>query len=323
VRPYIIAVDVGGTRIRSALANEDGTIFARFQSTNHAEQPPEIVLHEIVKSCREVLRQADVSFGAVRGIGLGFAGTVNGAEGVVLISSNLPAWNHFPLRQRLEEETGVPVLLENDSSLGALGEYTFGAGRGARTLCYVTFSTGFGLGIVLDGRLHSGASGTAGEISHVTVAVGGPPCTCGKRGCLMSYASGTGISRMAYDAIDRNPHSILAGKALPDRARIPAEEICECARAGDESARGIIETAGYYSGLGLSLIVQVLNPEKIILGGGLFRIGQDFLAPVMRGYRETVQPEIRKSTVFAPWTLQEDVTLLGAVALVLQNNDWM
>lgn len=319
MKPYILGVDVGGSRIRAGVVAEDGSIVGRYHTNTHSEREPDVVVGGIEDACRTVLDQSGVRWSDVRGIGVGFGGTVNGPEGVVLISSNLPAWDHFPLRDRLSQKLGVPVLMDNDTNLGALGEYTFGAGRGTQRLCYVTLSTGFGLGIIENGRVLRGTTGTAGEIAHAPVDVNGPPCTCGKRGCLMSYASGIGLSRMAWDAIDSGEPTELRAVAGTKRRRIRGEDIVRIAREGDLVARRIIEKAGYYVGVGFSLIVQILNPERIIVGGGLTHMDELLWEPAMRGYRENTQPEIIDSAKLEPWSLGEDVTVLGAVALVLHN----
>lgn len=318
---YGVGIDIGGSLLRAAVVREDGYILARTRSGSHAEQEPRQVIAEAVRLYESVVATAGLAKGDTEGIGLGFAGTVNGPEGIVLVSSNLPDWDHFPLRDELSAATGARVEMDNDSNLGALGELKFGAGRGRRDLAYVTLSTGFGLGLIIDGRVYRGACGTAAEIAHMSVTPDGPPCTCGKRGCLMSYASGVGLSRMAWDAVDSGVATCLRDYAPPDRRRITGEQIAACVRRGDYVAQDILQTCATYVGIGLASIVQVLNPEMIVVGGGLTRIGPALMEPAMDSFRRHCQPELVDCATIVDWTLGDDVTLLGAAAMVLNAGD--
>jgi glucokinase len=249
-------------------------------------------------------------------VGLGFPGNVNGPAGLVLVCSNLPTWNHVPLRDIVASRIAMPVVLDNDTNLCAVGEHRFGAGRGAGNMVYVTFSTGYGIGIIINHQLYVGHTGTAGEIGHAVIDIGGPFCSCGKRGCVMAYASGIGLSRMAYEAIDAGADTLLRDLAQPDRRRIGGEQIAEVARRGDAVAREIIERAGYYGGVGLSLIVEILNPELIVMGGGLTRIGPMLLEPALAAMHEHTESALWDSVRVVPWELGDDLGIIGAAAKV-------
>jgi glucokinase len=235
---------------------------------------------------------------------------------MVLVSSNLPAWSHFPLRDTLIERLGVPVVLDNDTNLGAVGEHRYGAGRGARNMCYATFSTGHGIGIIMNNQLYVGHTGTAGEVGHVVIDIGGPLCTCGKRGCIMAYACGIGISRMAYEQINAGADTLLRQMAPPDGQRIPGETVAAAANQGDAVAREILGKAGYYGGVALSMVVEILNPELIVVGGGLTRIGPLLWDPMLAALREHTQPELWDSVRVVPWQLGDDLGIIGAAAKV-------
>ena len=200
--------------------------------------------------------------------------------------------DYFPLRGTVAQRLGVPVVLENDANLAALGEHRFGAGRGTQNMAYVTFSTGYGIGIVIHGQLYVGHSGTAGELGHVVIEFGGPPCTCGKPGCIMAYASGIGISRMVHEKLASGAETLLRGMVPPDGQRVAAETVAVAAQQGDAVAREILRVAGYYAGVGLSMIIQILNPELIVVGGGLVRIGDLVWTPALAGMHEHTQPEL-------------------------------
>ncbi len=315
-KPYAVGIDIGGTKVAAGVLDRSGRIIARDSSRGHAGQDPETVIEAVVQAFGKVVGKAGIRAADIAGVGAGFAGHVHGEAGLVLTSSNLPAWDRHPLRDRLAARLGLPVILENDSNCCAWGEYRYGAGRGSRFLSYVTFSTGYGLGIVIDRRLLRGTTGTAGEIGHTVVDVGGPPCTCGKRGCVMSYACGLAISRMACERVAAGEPTLLAELCGDSVDHISGEIVAEAARRGDPAAREILETAGYYLGVGLSTIVQVLNPDRIVLGGGLTNVGDLIMEPCMRGLNENIHPVLRGSTQIVPWQLGEDGGIMGAADLV-------
>jgi glucokinase len=316
LKPYAIGIDIGGTKIVAGLVSQEGEILNRYTTRAHSEQPPNLVIDAIEQTYHLLLEKGNVKAADVEAVCLGFAGTVNGPAGLIFISSNLPAWDHFPLRDVVAERLASPVVLENDTNICAMGEHRYGAGRGARNMCYVTFSTGYGLGIIINNQLYVGNTGTAGEIAHVVVDPGGPPCTCGKKGCLMAYASGVGLSRMAYEKIEAGAETVLREMAPADGHRFTGELIAEAANQGDEVAGEILRVAGYYGGIGLSLIIQILNPEVIVLGGGLTHIGARLVDPMMEGMRENTQPELWDSVRIVPWQLGNDLGILGAAAKV-------
>jgi glucokinase len=314
MKPYAIGIDVGGTKIAAGLVNRGGEILDRHTTFAHSEKEPKFVVDAIEGAFRVIIERGQVDESDIEAVGLGFPGNTNGPAGLVLVCSNLPAWDHVPLRDIVAERIGVPVILENDANLCAVGEHRYGAGRGTRNMCYVTFSTGYGIGIIINGELYVGNTGTAGELGHVVVEIGGPPCTCGKNGCVMAYASGIGLSRMAYEKIETGADTLLREMAPPDGRRLSGELIAEAARQGDEVACEILRTVGYYSGVGLSMIVEIINPELIVVGGGLTRIGPMLMDPARAAMREHTQPELWDSVRVVPWQLGDDLGIIGAAA---------
>jgi glucokinase len=315
-KPYAIGIDVGGTKIAAGLVNRAGEILYRYTTRAHSEQQPEVVIRAIEDVYRCLIEESRVEVAEIEAVGLGFPGNTNGPAGIVLVSSNLPAWNHFPLRDTLAGRLGVPVVLDNDTNLCAVGEHRYGAGRGTRNMGYVTFSTGYGIGIIVNNQLYVGHTGTAGELGHVVIDIGGPLCTCGKRGCIMAYACGIGISRMAYEQVNAGADTLLRRMAPPGGQRISGETVAEAARQGDAVAVEILRKAGYYGGVGLSMIVEILNPELIVVGGGLTRIGSLLWEPMLAAMREHTQPELWDSVRVVPWQLGDDLGIIGAAAKV-------
>jgi glucokinase len=319
-----VGVDVGGTNISAGVINDKARILSRCTVQSHAGRPPGEVIQAIVQAITTALAGAGLDLDAVSGsgIGVGFAGHVNGAQGLVLTSSNLPAWDRHPLRDVLQERLAAPVRLENDANCAAWAEYRFGAGQGSRAMCYVTFSTGFGAGIVIDGRLYTGATGTAGEIGHTVVDPNGPLCTCGKRGCVMAYACGMAIARMACERLASGEPTLLHDLCGSTPTHVSGEAVAEAARRGDPAAKEIMTVAGRYFGIGLSSIVQFLNPDYIVIGGGLMQAGDLVMEPALQALNENIHPVLVDSAKIVSSTLGEDAGLIGAGALVWEARVW-
>jgi glucokinase len=316
MKEYAIGIDVGGTKIAAGVVDREGKIRQRFLTRAHTERDPATVIACILDAYNRLLHESGVAETELAGLCVGFGGTVNGHTGTVFVSSNLPAWDHFPLRDHLQSRIGPPVLFDNDTNLCALGEHRYGAGRGCRNMCYVTLSTGFGLGIIIDNELYIGHTGTAGEIGHAVVHVNGGQCTCGKKGCLMAYTSAVGISRMAYEEIEAGSQTVLRDIMPAGGARFRGEDVAEAARRGDSVARKVLTTAGYYLGVGMSWIVQIVNPELIVVGGGLTRAGPILMDAAAAGLKENVQPQLEGSARIVPWQLGEELGVIGAAARV-------
>lgn len=313
---FVVGIDIGGTKIATGVLDSAGQVIARHISRAHAGHPPHEVIEAAVEAFEKVLAQAGLETEEIAGVGVGFAGHVNGAAGLVLTSSNLPAWDNHPLREVLQDRLKVPVILENDTNCAAWAEYRLGAGRGSQYLCYVTFSTGYGLGIVIEGRLYVGATGTAGELGHTVVDPDGPLCSCGKRGCVMSYACGLAISRMALERLQSGEPTLLREMCGPAPERVSGETVAAAARQGDRVAQEILHTAGRYFGIGLSTVVQVLNPDRIVIGGGLARIGPPLMDPCIQALKENIHPVLIDSAEIVFSELWEDAAMIGAAILV-------
>ena len=315
---YAVGIDVGGTKIATGLVDQDGAVVACRQTRAHSEREPAVVIAAIEDAFRALMACSPVGASDVVGVGVGFPGTINLPRGSILISSNLPAWDRVPLRDILVERLGLPVVLDNDAHMCAVGEHRFGAGRGVRNMCYVCFSTGFGLGAIVEDRLVTGHTGSAGELSHVVIDPGGRPCTCGKRGCLMAYASGIAIARQVSERIAAGEETILCGMLPCDGRRVTGEQVAAAAALGDRVAREVLQQAGYTFGLGLAMLVQLFNPELIVIGGGLTRVGPLLMDEVARGLHENVQPELRDTVRLAPWQLEDNIGIIGAAAEVFE-----
>jgi glucokinase len=312
----VIGIDVGGSKIAAGLIDCNASFIAREISHSHCGCSPDQVVHEIEKIVQRLLATPKVDRSGILGVGVGISGHVNGERGIVMTNSNLPDWDYFPLRDTLKTHLGLPVIIDNDANCAAWGEYRHGAGRGSKDMCYVTFSTGCGMGIVINGRLYRGASGTAGEIGHTVVNPDGPMCSCGKRGCLMSYACGMALDQMARDCLQSGEDTLLKSVCGDCPDKVSAEQVAEAARQGDQAALRLLDLAGRYFGIGLSTIVQVLNPDTIVIGGGLVHIGPLLLEPCIKALNENIHHVLVDSARIVMSELWNDAGVIGAGALI-------
>ena len=307
-----LCVDIGGTRVRVALVSSDGVVAVRRTMPTMAETGPDAVVSRIADLMRDVLRAAAPE--SVAGIGVGVPGPLDPWRGIIYDPPNLPGWHAMHLRDMWSEAFGLPVYLGNDANLAGLGEHRFGAGRGVRDMVYLTVSTGVGGGIISGGRLFLGGSGLAGEVGHTSVEARGPRCNCGNVGCLEMLASGPAVARRGAAAARRGASRGILEAACG--SQVTAEIVVRAARDGDTVARGIIERAGFYIGVGVVNLAHLLNPSLIVIGGGVAIGAGDMLLDAVR---YTVQSRCMPAFLplpVVPAALGDDAGLLGAAALV-------
>jgi glucokinase len=321
MKPYAVGIDIGGTKIAAGVLDRSMRILAESRTMEHAGLPPAQILNAVERVYQALLNESGISPDDLAGVGLSFAGHTHGERGVVLTSSNLPEWDQMPLRDEVAARLGQRVLLDNDANLGAVAEYRYGAGQGSRDMAYVTFSTGIGMGIIVGGRLLRGCTGTAGELGHTVVVVDGRRCSCGKQGCLMAYACGLALRDQARERIRAGEETSLRSLAWDDPQSMTGEVICEAALQGDPMARDLISSTGRYLGIGLATVVQVLNPDTIVIGGGLTGMGSMLLDPCMESLRRNIHPVLWGSARILVGQLQKDVSVIGAAAMVFGDTE--
>lgn len=287
---YYAGIDLGGTKLAAGLVTEEGKIVAEVVSYDHCDCDEEELLRLMARNLDEALSRVGAKRSEVAGVGVLFPGHVRWPEGVTLTTSNLPCLKNFPLKEALSALLGLPVLVDNDANAQTLGEYRYGAGRGVRNLVFMTVSTGVGGGIVIDGKLYRGATGTAGEFGHMIVEASGPAlCTCGNRGCLMAMASGLALPQTARRTADRLAREGCCPD-LPngclDLEELDGHFLSQGAEERNELCRSVIEEFGTYIGIGIYNVFQILNPERVVLGGGLLNLPEPFFETVGRVFRE-------------------------------------
>ena len=309
----MFAADLGGTHLRFAIVDRNGQIYGReMQATPSAKEPSEIV-RALANAVTECERKAAEKGAAVCAVSVVVPGTVDLPDGVVVTAPNLPSLDGFNLKAALEREVKWPVIIENDANAAALGEMWRGAGRGYRTLICVTLGTGVGGGIILDGKLWRGVDGSAAEVGHIGVdPFGGVRCNCGSYGCLEVYASATAVVRMTREALPRYPDS-----SLQHLEELTSAKVYEAGVAGDELALEVFRRMGVYLGIGLANLVNILNPEIVVIGGGLANGWSLFEKHMKQQVIERAFPIPGRRVKIVKAECGDDAGLLGAAKLAL------
>ena len=313
----ILGFDIGGSKCGVCLGKESGEVVDRAEIPTDASEAPDSSVRILVDAGRVLLKQHDLRPDKLIGIGVSCGGPLDTESGVILRPPNLPLWEEVPIRSMLESAfPGPPVTVENDANATALAEWKFGAGKGARNMVFVTMGTGIGAGIILDGQLFRGTNGMAGEIGHQTIKIDGPRCGCGKRGCLEALASGPAIARLAQESLLYGRGHKLLDKANGRLKDITARHVIEAAKDGDPFSRGILQEAGEYMGIGLANVIQILNPERIILGTIAVHAGELILEPIRKSVEEYAWERSRSVCEILPAGLGDRAQDVAAIALV-------
>jgi glucokinase len=310
----IAGVDLGGTKIYSLVATAEGEVRGHDRRPTQADGGPDSVVERIAESVQASLSAAGASLDDIDGVGISSPGPCDPERGMVTDAPNLPGFHNIHLTRLVSGTLGVPAILENDANAAAYGEHRFGAGRGFKHIVYVTLGTGIGGGIIIDGKVYSGASGAAGEVGHMILLENGPPCNCGMRGCLESLSSGPAIARDASAALadGRTPGlAQMVGEAYPT-----TEQVYEAALQGDEACRDVIQRAGRYLGLGLAGLLNIFNPEALILGGGLTNLKDFYMGPALELASRGAFPQVRADAKLKIAELGDAAGALGAAGLL-------
>jgi len=313
-----LGIDLGGTKILTAVANAEGKMLSRDHSITPATEGPPAVVRSILESVGRALDQANIVVADLTTIGIGAPGLSNPETGILFTSPNLPGWKDVRLRNIVEKELGKKAFLINDANAAAVGELYFGAGRGARNFIYITVSTGIGGGIIIDGKIYTGSIGTAGELGHMVIDDEGPQCNCGNRGCWETLASGTALAREARYRIKKGAATSIPEHVAGDLEKINAEAIHEAAQSGDKLANELIAQAAYYLGVGLANLINIFNPEVIIIGGGLSNSGDMLLKPAFEEAGRRAFKQSCEAVRFARAELGRNSGVLGAAAFALE-----
>lgn len=317
-RRSVLALDLGGTKIITAAVLSTGEIISRKYSLTLADEGPRPVINRLSSVVAETIAQAKLKTSDIAGIGIAAAGIIDTNEGIITTSPNLPGWRDVPLRDIIVERLGLTTYLINDASAAALGEHRFGAGKGVDNLIYLTVSTGIGGGIIIDGELYLGADGCAGEIGHMIIETHGPQCNCGKFGCLEALASGSAMTKESVRRLNQGEKSYIIELVDGRLEDITAETVSLAARKGDLLACDIVARAANYLGIGLANLVNIFNPELIVIGGGVSKMGNMLLAPTRKAVRELAFKLPARTARIVRARLGSNAGIIGAAAYVFE-----
>jgi glucokinase len=314
---WIVGVDLGGTTTKLAFINRNGEIVHKWEiPTDNSNEGQNITLN-IANAIDQKLTELNEDKSKLAGVGMGAPGPVDYDTGVILNVVNLGWKDNFPLQASLESLTGLPAVIENDANCAALGEMWNGAGKGAKDLVCVTLGTGVGGGVIANGNIVQGINGAAGEIGHITsIPFGGSPCNCGKSGCLETIASATGIVRLAVIELSKAEAKGELADLFTSNGRVTAKDVFDCARNGDDLAKKILDEVAFHLGFALANIANTLNPEKIVLGGGVSRAGDILVNAVKVNFSLFAFSSVRESTNLTLATLGNDAGVIGAAWLI-------
>ncbi len=301
-----------------AVAEDGSRVVGSHSHPTDATRGPEAIVTDLVAMSQQTLAAlaSEDPSATVLGVGVGAPGPLDRHAGVVLLTPNL-GWTNMPLRARLGEGLGLTAALDNDANCAVLGEAWVGAARQGRHIIGMTIGTGIGGGIVLDGRLHHGASDCAGEIGHVTIDLDGRRCGCGNYGCLEAYASGPAIARRAVEQIESGAESALVQMVGGNLALITAQTVYAAAEEGDEVADEVVSTTARYLGAGLANLVNIFNPDLVVIVGGVTQAGEKLFVPLRREVaRRAFKPAVQACTI-VPGTLDGLAGVYGAARAFL------
>jgi len=322
MKEYVVGIDIGGTKLATVVADKTGHILGKVRKPTHSEKGPEYAIGLLFDMVREVVNQVGVEQTSISAIGVSCGGPLDTKTGIVYSPPNLPGWDALPLKALLESEFQVPVIIENDANASALAEFRFGGGRGYSAVLYMTMSTGIGGGIVIDGQVYHGANDSAGEVGHQILLPNGPRCGCGKRGCLEALCSGPAIARRAQAAIRKQRKGGKSPTALLTLAdgqieAVKSEHVLAAARTGDALALELVQETAYYMGWGIANLVNILNPDIVLLGTIAVAAGDLLLDPIRETVSKFAMTRPAEAVNIAPAELGDALGDLAAVALVV------
>ena len=317
-KKYYAGIDIGGTFVKCGIVSSQGEIIVKGKIPTGKERTYQEIAKDIANFVRELEEKAGVQTQAV---GIGCPGTVDSEKGVIIYSNNI-AWENIPLGQELEKQLGKPTYITNDANAAALGESFIGAGKAYNSSILVTLGTGVGGGIVLDGKLFEGNCSAGAEIGHHVIRKNGKKCTCGRKGCFEAYSSATALMKEAREKMKKNKASMLWERSGGKAENVDGKVIFDCAKAGDETAKKVVDWYVDYLAEGITNLANVFRPEAVLLGGGVSAQGDALIIPTQKLVNERLYGGANYAPVkVAVATLGNDAGLCGAVKLAMQGEE--
>lgn len=314
---YVVGIDIGGTKLATVLADKDGNILQKVRKLTESEKGPSHAVRLLLDMVSELLDLGRLRHEDISGIGVSCGGPLDTKTGIIYSPPNLPGWDALPLKEIIESEFHIPTVIENDANASALAEARFGGGRGYDYVLYMTMSTGIGGGIVANGEIYHGANDSAGEVGHQILLPDGPLCGCGRYGCLEALCSGPSIARRAQEAIANQPHTRILALADGQVDSVKSEHVLQAARDGDALGIALVEETAYYMGWGIANLVNILNPQIVLLGTIAVAAGDLLMDPIRRTVTEMAMQRPLESVKIMPAELGDSIGDLAAISLVI------
>ena len=312
-----IGIDLGGTNIKGGVVNEEGRVLELHSIPTQAHEGPDSVISRRARLAGELRGKAP---GSLLGMGVGSPGPLDPTDGVIYTTPNMPGWENYPMKKRLEEKMRLPVVVENDANCAALAEYWRGAGQNSHTMILLTLGTGIGGGIVRNGQLVNGEHVAAGEIGHMVINFDGPKCGCGNHGCLEAYTGASGIVKRAWEVLEKpGTVSVLREMAGDDKLGLTPAMISEAAGKGDGVALNVLRETGRLLGVGIVSLVNIFAPETVILGGGVSAAGEVLFSSVREEVRRKAMPPGNERVHIVPAAMGNSAGVVGAAGLLLRH----
>lgn len=311
MKEYLIGIDLGGTKIAGAITDLKGNIIKESIIKTMAEYGDRSVVLRIINLIEDLIINSGKALEDIKAVGIGSPGPLDPEGGIIITTPNLP-FKNFDIVTPIKEKFKVPVFLDNDANIAAIGEYILGAGKGTKNMVYVTISTGIGGGAIINGKVYRGNTFNALEIGHMTLLPDGPKCNCGNYGCFEALASGTAISRRAKEAVESGRDT-----SLLNYDEITSYEVFKEAEKGDSVARHVIDSSLEYIGIGISNIITSFDPEVIVIGGGVMKAGQIILDRIKEVVEQRCFKNMASACKIVPSHLGEKAGVIGAIALAM------
>ena len=312
---YVVGVDFGGTKILAGVFDDKFECRGRARVSTKADRSADEVIGRIARCVREAVDECDFDLKQIQAIGIGAPGAVDSDSGRVIFAPNL-GWNDVPLKKELEKQIDVPVWLENDCNVCTLGVYEVELKARPRELIGIFLGTGIGGGLILEGKLYSGFNRTAGEIGHMVLEIGGPKCGCGNKGCFEALASRTAIFRRIKEAVKEGQKTILTEMLGPDLGDLRSGDLRKAIKRGDKFVEHIIEEAAEYTGIAVANLINLFNPEVVVIGGGLMeQLEDEMLAIIIETALDYAMPGTAKGIDIIATRLGDDAGITGAAVL--------
>jgi glucokinase len=316
--PYLIGVDLGGTKILAGVFDASFNCVGQVKISTKAHRGPDEVIARIARCVRDAVDECDLSMNQVRGVGIGAPGAVDTQDGRVIFAPNL-GWQNLPLKKALEKQLDVQVFIENDCKLHTLGVFEAELKAKPKVLIGIFLGTGIGAGIILDGKPYVGVNGTAGEVGHMVIDVNGPECGCGNRGCFEAMASRRAIFRSIQASVKKGQKTILTEMLGDDLADLRSGDLRKAIRRGDKLVEEVIEQAAKYTGVAVGNLMNLFNPDVIVLGGGIIeQLEHEMLPTIEKIAKKQALPGTAKSTEITATRLGDDAGITGGAVYVLR-----